>query len=176
MPHLETVPEEWADQLLSEFNKTFDPHMPHSSRYGDDLNGYVAFYPMSDVMNENLKNFFRSRNRFLDGLDFYYQVLTGVTRVAPHIDPPKQRTQGYLYLLDRGGENVITKFWKLKNEYANELQPEGKPIPDYKLDFVEEHHLGLREWWYGDYSLIHSVENLERPRITIIPYLATVEC
>ena len=175
MPHIDKLSDEWTEELVSYFWKNYDPHVIHERRYGNDHAGYVGFYDIDPTLNFYMQQYYRSRNIFLDGWNFYYQVLTGINRVTPHIDPKSQRTQGYLYLLDKGGDNVITKFWKLKDEYANEPQEEGKPIDDYKLDFVEEHKLDLGEWWFGDYTKIHSVENLERPRITIIPYLATVE-
>lgn len=174
MPHVEQIPEELCNELLTYFYNTYNPYATHKSRWGDNVNGYVAFYPIDPKINNKLIEFFKSKNKF-NNIEFYYQVLTGTNRVAPHVDPKEQRSKGYLFLLDQGGDNVLTRWYKLKDKVDNDKILEGAPIPDQKLKMIEEHHLKLRSWYFGDYSIIHSVENLERPRITIIPYKASIE-
>jgi hypothetical protein len=96
-----------------------------------------------------------------------YQFLGPGTHVPPHIDPVKIRKYGILYVLDTGGDNVITKWYKPKNE-LNHLPVEDCKWIDYNnIECVYEHKLEPFTWYMGNFSEIHSIENLERFRTTL---------
>ena len=93
-----------------------------------------------------------------------YQFLGPGTHVPPHIDPVKIRKYGILYILDTGGDNVITKWYKPKNE-LNNLPVESPEWINYdNIECVYEYKLEPYTWYMGNFSEIHSVENLKRFR------------
>jgi len=90
---------------------------------------------------------------------------------APHVDATRNYT--LIYLLDQGGDAVDTVWYKQK----------GYPIerPDLKLNFdlnkvindysqieeIDRHRIPLKKWICINSSILHSIENLTRPRVAI---------
>lgn len=96
-----------------------------------------------------------------------YQTIGPGTHVPPHIDDSKARKYGIIYLLDPGGDNVITRWYKKKKEAEHLPIDEGMLITYKNLECVYEHKLEPYTWYIGDYSQIHSIENLTRMRTAI---------
>lgn len=129
--------------------------------------GRVSFYLLSNEMDNKLKEFYRP---YLFMFNFFvFQVVDGGSYTAPHVDDRTQRKEGFLYILDQGGDNVRTRWYTPKKEYADLYVPDSTGIPYDRLDIVEDHHLQYKTWYYGDFGGIHSVENIERTRVSLCP-------
>lgn len=85
---------------------------------------------------------------------------------GPHTDVT--RLWLLMYIFDSGGENVKNYFWKQKGQDL--LRPENKPaiVCDYSdLELIETVQFPVRTWIVFNTKVIHSVENIERARISI---------
>jgi len=76
----------------------------------------------------------------------------------PHID--FVRTRAMNYILETGGEDVRTCFWKPKLEWAH-LKPIHRTyIPYDRIDLIESIVFPIKKWHSLDVQKIHSVENI----------------
>jgi hypothetical protein len=82
--------------------------------------------------------------------------------VLPHTD--QTRGISLLYLLDPGGNNVTTKFWK---EHGHGIHREMKSFGcDYaQLELLHTEQWPLRTWILLNTNILHSVENLTSQRL-----------
>jgi len=83
--------------------------------------------------------------------------------LGPHTD--RSRDFALLYVVDPGGSNVRTTFWQ---EHDKPLVRERFLwVDDYsRLKLVEAADFGVGRWLLLNGQVLHSVENLERHRIT----------
>lgn len=141
----------------------------HLSQFGEP--GKVSFYTISTDTTyfQKLWDFVNHQEPwFKDCMQtMAYQTVGPGTHVPPHIDDSKARKYGIIYLLDTGGDDVITKWYKKKPEAEHLSVDEGKLITYDNLECVYEHKLDIHTWYLGDYSEIHSIENLTRMRTAL---------
>jgi len=140
----------------------------HLSRFGEP--GKVTFYQLGQKLsNRDLWKFIAIQPQwFKDCIKgVLFQTIGPGTHVPPHIDDSKARKYGIIYLLDAGGDNVITRWYDKKKDLKHLPVDEGKLITYDSLDCVYEHKLEIHKWYLGDYSEIHSIENLTRMRTAI---------
>lgn len=87
---------------------------------------------------------------------------------GPHIDP--YRNYGLLYVVDAGGENVITSWWQKKDCPTMYSLQEYPPLmyDDYgNLDPLESLSMLPNTWYLINVRVLHSVENITHRRITL---------
>ncbi len=87
------------------------------------------------------------------------------TSYAPHTDGP--RGQYVLnYQIDTGGDNVLTKWY---HEAGHSLVREpGLCLPSFQnLKEVHSEHIAQGTWWCLHSRILHTVVNVERPRISL---------
>jgi len=89
--------------------------------------------------------------------------------MAPHVDTSRNYT--IQYLLDTGGSNVETTFWQEKGKPITrpDLRQNYNPddvIKDYRdLIELDRFRIPAGVWVSLHSSILHSIENLESPRI-----------
>jgi len=182
--NIKSIPDDLVKELLDDFWKIYNSVKPgwyfqqfertkKNIAYieGTDNNiensGSVSFYQADTNLVNKLLEFYKSE--FFMYSNMMYQVVTGGPYIAPHVDDSFYRKQGCLCILVQGGNNVKTNWYLPKKDYADLEIPEATAIPYHNLDLVEEHHLEANKWYFGDFSIIHSVENLEGTRVSIVP-------
>ena len=151
-------------------------------RNGDTFpNGRGARYTLPKQAEEwvrrNILDEFNDTGLYVIFGDKYHTVL-------PHTD--QTRVLSLLYLLDPGGENTHTNFWK---EDGYSVHREMKTFgTDYdKLELINTQRWPLRTWVLLNTNILHSVEELTRHRIQLqvslnyepaVPatYIERVEC
>lgn len=84
----------------------------------------------------------------------------------PHIDPSPMVIN---FMIETSSDNVITKFWKVKPEFADKKIYTLNVYPFEKLDYVDEVVVPKNSWVMLKVSNLHSIENLnpEKPRVII---------
>jgi hypothetical protein len=82
---------------------------------------------------------------------------------GPHID--KARKYTFFYLLEAGGSNVTTSFWKHPDL---PVEPTEQDFPSYACDYQGLELLNQcvfkpKQWYLFNVGIIHSVENIIGP-------------
>jgi len=72
------------------------------------------------------------------------------------------------YVLDTGGDDVITHYWKVKEEYQGRYFYPVRTLPEYMFDKVQTLKLQEDHWYHLPMTKVHSVDNIESPRIVLI--------
>lgn len=140
---------------------------------GNESGGVGHFY-LPKELNRAIIDYYSSIENPIQKNDVYLlQVCTGGRFVAPHIDDKINRLDGYLNILKAGGPNVRTKWYEVKPEYNHLEKTEYSGIPYHRLDVVEDQCLQENNWYYFNFSEIHSVENQESLRIALWPHFKT---
>lgn len=81
--------------------------------------------------------------------------------MGPHTD--RERDFVLIYLIDPGGPEVKTNFWRIKGESLH--QPRKSFVDDYnRLELVESAHFPTRSWVALNSRILHSVENIVHAR------------
>lgn len=92
---------------------------------------------------------------------------------GPHVDPG--RRQIMMYVIDPGGENVVTKWWQqighsiIRTDLQDLTSKYNADVSDY-TQLKECASLCIRpgQWVkFCDTAILHSVENLISPRLTV---------
>lgn len=84
---------------------------------------------------------------------------------GPHTD--STRTHTLIYLLDAGGDNVNTVFYKEQGVDNIDRGLRYRPTDYTNLDPIASIELKVNTWTLLNATVLHSVENLSRPRKTI---------
>lgn len=87
------------------------------------------------------------------------QVMYGGEIITPHID--ELRHYALNYVLERGGDNVQTNFYNVKEEWAHQQPYARTLIPFDKIQLAEAHGISEQQWHKMDINTIHSVTNLD---------------
>lgn len=126
----------------------------------------VTVYIIPTELDVRLRAFYADDPR-MTCQHYVLEVLHGGHTVFPHVDPDIHKKNTRLnYWLDLGGSNVITNWYKPTEEYKHCSWPEVVPIPYERLELIESHKIERCVWYDGDWAThIHSVENLEGPRV-----------
>lgn len=91
--------------------------------------------------------------------------------LAPHVDASRNFT--IQYLLDTGGDNVYTVWYKEKNkeivrpDLRSNFDPKATIDRYDRVEEIDRIKLPLHRWACLHANILHSVENVERPRIGI---------
>jgi hypothetical protein len=99
-----------------------------------------------------------------------FDVLTNSV-VAPHVDP--NRNFSIHYLLESGGTDVSTVWWQEKNKPLDRTELKNNfnlsdTITDYsKLQKIAKVCIPPHRWICMNTNILHSVENMLTPRISI---------
>jgi hypothetical protein len=141
--------------------------------------GYINVFPINQYFRREIEQYFYDNNLSHPEWDnklFGVQVVTGggSGRFPPHRDPPYYRVKDFVYILDTGGDNVITSWWKVKDTEP----PDNSyhvPIAEEILDEVEAHKTEEDSWYQFDFSEIHSVKNIERLRVAFVTWEKNVK-
>ena len=144
-----------------EYDKRFDES-------GGKESGGVGFYIIPPDLLCKIITFYQQIDHPEINFTYYFlQVVTGGEFVSPHIDDLQVRKSGFLYVLQAGGSNVTTTWYKVKEEYKNLTLENYSAIPYSKLDQVESHCLEEDTWHWLNFNEIHGVANQESLRIAI---------
>ena len=80
-----------------------------------------------------------------------------------HVDVIRKFT--LLYLIDAGGPNVETAFWKEKGQ-RDIVRPPGTQIEDFSLlEELARDQFPVGEWCILYTQVLHSIENIYKPRV-----------
>jgi hypothetical protein len=97
--------------------------------------------------------------------------------INPHSDPIRKNSM--MYMLKSGGENVITSWYKFKNDQKKKIEfsvdysssQHSYEIDTYtkeSLDLIESHQLKEDNWYIFNNSIIHGVDNISSLRIGLL--------
>ena len=100
-------------------------------------------YVWSDDFNENINNW--CQQNVVDGIYYAFQIAT--EDMPLHKD--KNSTVKLIYVLDTGGDDVLTNFYNDKQELLHSLKVE----PNF--------------WYLLKTDVFHAVEGITRPRFSI---------
>jgi len=102
----------------------------------------------------------------IPGHQWNWQVIYDGTACLPHIDP--NRTYAFLFIIEAGGPDVVTRVYKPKDgKDHKEYGAGGTYVPYEELDIIQEMKLEERKWYKLRVDIPHSVENLTKTRLTI---------
>jgi hypothetical protein len=95
------------------------------------------------------------------------QVISNGTLLMPHVD--EDRTHALNYILDTGGNNVITSLYQPRDEFKNYTIEPQSAIPYDRIDCIQSEQLLRGMWHIIPVSQIHDVRNLDtnRRRISV---------
>lgn len=93
------------------------------------------------------------------------QIITGPGFFAPHVDIARREV--FNYLLDTGGTNVSTCFYKVKPEYQNLFADPGTVIPYERIYEIDRVVFEPNRWHVLNVQTVHSVENISSQRIAL---------
>jgi len=164
----------YNDPLLEQHKFTSDtylnkrPELSHKPGPGDVVgkrngetfsNGRGARYAVGDLatawVDKHITTDYNDVGLYVIFGDQYHTVL-------PHTD--QTRVLSLLYLMDPGGDNVTTNFWK---EQGHSVHREMKSFGcDYnQLELLHTEQWPLRTWILLNTNILHSVENLTGRRV-----------
>jgi hypothetical protein len=148
---------------LQNFNKNFQ-HMSlkrhmnidgkkilHAPNLGVDLNAETENWARANIAEEflHIQISWTPKNRKMSGA---------------HSDATRNYTM--LYLLDTGGDDVITSFYQEKNQPVQRLNKTF--VDDYdNLIKLAEIKVKPRTWTILNSTILHGVENIQHPRVAI---------
>ena len=73
-----------------------------------------------------------------------------------------------MYIIDAGGDNVMNCFWQEKGHELLRLGNGPITVCNYNdLDLIAETRFNSNRWALINTKILHSVENICRPRISI---------
>ena len=128
-------------------------------------NGKNIFYDKKSIWYKQMVGNEKLQEYTKDLFDFNHLATIQVIRAGLPIHIDVGRTEAYNYLIDTGGENVTTAFYKKEDFYITEnhrTQFIGKNI-----QIVEEICIPVSTWHWLDVSMPHTVKNISRQRIAI---------
>ncbi len=88
------------------------------------------------------------------------------THLVPHID--EKRTRAVNYVIETGGSNVITSFYKVKKKYQHLEATTRTYIPRHKLTTIEKITIKKESWHSLAVQNIHDVRNIKIGKRRII--------
>jgi hypothetical protein len=159
------------------------PKIPESlvKSYSDTLNNPYITSPIKTVVynqksvdtgvhqrfnfDENLATWIRNNI-----VDQWQDNASGISTTTgpcqgPHVD--KRRFFNLIYLLDPGGDNVRTVFYKPKSHNIKFNHDSGFFLNYDDLEIIESHQLKSCSWNFLYTGTIHSVENITRVRASV---------
>jgi hypothetical protein len=191
--NIESIPTDLKDELLLEFhisikeqtpfvdyrqvyenkNKNSIGYIEDSKAYETQLGGecaFIKFYVIKNHLLEKLRHFYKGKNEFLANCGYCFQLVGGGHYMAPHIDPPKHRTESMVYVLSPGNTPAVTTWYKPKEEFSHLEVTHSVCIPFDRLDAVEEITAETDTWYWYNVSAPHSVTNLSGHRMFLQSY------
>jgi hypothetical protein len=96
----------------------------------------------------------------------HINAMTNGTHLVPHID--EIRIKALNYVIETGGSNVITSFYKVKEQYKHLKASPRCFIPLDRLDPIEQICIKKDSWHSLAVSNIHDVGNIETDKRRII--------
>ena len=172
-PELKKKLIDYGIKKLKNSNYTAGSWKPDST---DTETGYgcINVYPIDQYFRREIEKYFNENNIAHPNWEkklFGVQLVSGgeFGSFPPHRDPPYYRDKDFIYILDTGGDNVITSWWKLKDT----APPDNSyhvPIAEEILDEVEAHKTEEDTWYQFDFSEIHSVRNIQRLRVAFVTW------
>lgn len=83
--------------------------------------------------------------------------------------PPRKFVYKLYYLIEPGGDNVDTVFYKEVGQPVERTEEQAQFINDYsQLEVVDKVRLPLRKWVLLNTSILHGVENVTGPRTNLV--------
>lgn len=101
---------------------------------------------------------------FGDETYLHIQAMVNGTFVVPHIDENRKYAYNYLIQAD---PNTSTNFYKPKAEFCHLSATPATVIPYDRLDVISKQIIQKFKWHRFPTNIIHSVENISRPRIAL---------
>lgn len=171
--YLEANPDKllaYGGSVLDQSTLNFDPNYEENLKKQGESGG-VSFHPVPPGIQEVLRKFYS--NTILGNPIMTYWIQTvgqGKSYVLPHNDNDGEKNNrlfNWIYLLDAGGDNVITSWWEPKPEYKDQPILGVKGVPFSKLDLIERAQVKEKKWSYLNTERLHSVEGLTRERFAL---------
>jgi hypothetical protein len=158
-------------QRYETINKKSIAFMEYDKRFDESSgteSGGVGFYIIPPDLLYKIITFYQQVNHpVINFTQYFLQVVTGGNFVGPHIDDPKERKEGFLYILKAGGDNVTTSWYEVREEYKHLTLENYSVIPYSKLDQVESHCLEEDTWHWLNFNKIHGVTNQDSIRVAL---------
>lgn len=127
------------------------------------ISGFIEICKVTDVLEQEIKNYYKDNLNF-NNIDIQLQGLQGGNFFVPHTD---SRKSSWFYILETGGDNVLTSWYSVKDEFKNLDIPTNIAIPYNKILEEDSCVLPVNTWYKFSHKDIHSVSNLERLRIVL---------
>lgn len=171
--YLEANPDKllaYGGAVLDKDTLNFDPNYEENLKKQGEGGG-VSFHPVPPGIQEVLRKLYS--NTILGNPVMTYWIQTvgqGKSYVLPHNDNDGEKNNrlfNWIYLLDAGGDNVITSWWEPKPEYKDQPILGVKGVPFSKLDLIERAQVKEKKWSYLNTERLHSVEGLTRERFAL---------
>lgn len=147
----------------------------------DDNRGYIYVYQIDQFFRREIEKYFDDNNVHHPEWKykrFGVQVVTGNKNgiFPPHTDPINSRVKDFVYILDTGGDNVITTWWDLKDGSTTNVKL-STPVwyEEEILNEIEAHKTEEDTWYEFDFTEIHSVKNIQRLRVAFVTWESQVK-
>ena len=125
------------ESIISNLPKDYSLYHRHAS---------AGPFSRSDSFNSEIDRW--CKQNISNDIDFGFQIIED--NVPAHID--NRVFVKFFYLIEEGGENVLTKYWSEDNE------------------FLKEYHIPVHTWVLFRADLLHSVENVDnkKRRVSVV--------
>lgn len=143
-------------------NTTSDQYRQYIKQHG--MPRPVGFWRLPDELKRDVERWNQLVGTEPRGVDWQIQFVKGGSSIAPHKDLTSKRTHNIVYVIQTGGNNVATSWWRTKDDSA---VPETTTIPFEQLELKESCILQEDGMYELDVSTIHSVSKFDAHRILL---------
>ena len=161
--NLPPVPDSLVQECLAITTDASQSYIAGVSTVGTSYNRYRVSDSIYQWVVANVDS--TIRNNMQVGIQTFRPLQTDPAAWSPHTDGP--RGQYILnYLIDTGGDNVLTKWY---HEVGQPLvRPPGITLKSFRnLNEVHSEHIAQDTWFCLYSRVLHTVVNIERPRIAL---------
>lgn len=121
---------------------------------------FNQFTEIDDEINQLYGNYFNEKLYSIVGV--MRNVTNNISEFPPHCD--RYRKTAINFLIDNGGENVVTRFYDFERSDNDDLS-KGENLKYSQINFVSEHKLEPKNWYAFNVQKCHSVNNIESTRL-----------
>lgn len=158
------MPDHLVKQALSIIQGKSNPYVLHNARPFESV--YKRYFVSSDILDWLASNIPVKLPIDVRKIGIQtFQPMGSSALYSPHTDGP--RGQYVLnYLIDTGGNNVLTK-WYQEAGYSLIRRPDLTLASFQNLKEVHSEHIAQGTWFCLHSRILHTVINIERPRISL---------
>jgi hypothetical protein len=161
--NLPALPDALAAECLAITKDASQSYIAGVSQVGTSYNRYCASNAIYQWVVTNVDS--TIRNNMQVGIQTFRPLQSDAAAWSPHTDGP--RGQYILnYLIDAGGSNVLTKWYQETGQPL--VRAPGITLQSFRnLTMVHTEHIQPGTWFCLYSRVLHTVVNVERPRISL---------